>query len=137
MPIVAVVADANVVLSAVVGKAAGRVFTEFAVTVHITEFKKSEVEEYIPLMADKYGLSLELAALSLKLLPLRVHPLGIYRRQLARALKDIGKRDPEDAHALALARTLRLPLWSNDRDFAAQSLKRFTTAELLKALNES
>jgi hypothetical protein len=37
---------------------------------------------------------------------------------------------------LALARTLKLPLWSNDRDFAWPGLKRFTTAEPLKALDK-
>lgn len=38
MTIAAVVADANVLLSAVVGKAALRVITEHGVTVHVTEF---------------------------------------------------------------------------------------------------
>jgi hypothetical protein len=42
----------------------------------------------------------------------------------------------EKTHALALARTLKLPLWSNDRDFAWPGLKRFTTAEPLKALDK-
>jgi hypothetical protein len=43
-----VVADANVLLSAVIGKAAARVFFDFEVTVHATEFNALEVEEYIP-----------------------------------------------------------------------------------------
>lgn len=134
MAIVAVVADANVLLSAVVGKAASRIFSEHSIAVHVTEFNSAEVEEYIPAMAAKYGLPEELVLLSWKLLPLRAHPFEDYYKQMARALRDIGSRDPEDAHALALARTLKLPLWSNDRDFTLPGLKRFATAELLKAL---
>ena len=60
MPIEGVVADANVLLSAVVGKAALRVFTQFHIAVHVTQFNTSEVAEYLPQMARKYGLSVEL-----------------------------------------------------------------------------
>ncbi len=136
MPIVAVVADANVLLSAVVGKAASRIFSEHQIAIHVTDFNSAEVEEYIPAMAAKYGFPEELVLLSWKLLSLQAHPLEDYRKQMARALRDLGSRDPEDAHALALARTLKLPLWTNDRDFTLPGLKRFTTAELLKALEE-
>lgn len=48
MPIASVVADANVLLSAVAGKAALRVFTEFGLTVHVAEFTADEVVEYLP-----------------------------------------------------------------------------------------
>ena len=43
MPIESVVADANVLLSAVVGKAALRVFTEFDLIVHVAQFNTDEV----------------------------------------------------------------------------------------------
>jgi predicted nucleic acid-binding protein len=43
-------------------------------------------------------------------------------------------RDPEDAHAIALARSLDLPLWSNDRDFENIDLERYKTARLLRLL---
>lgn len=46
MPIEGVVADANVLLSAVVGKAALQVFTEFNVSVHVAKFNTDEVAEY-------------------------------------------------------------------------------------------
>jgi predicted nucleic acid-binding protein len=49
-------------------------------------------------------------------------------------LKQLLDRDPEDAHALALAWALGLPLWSNDRDFEGQAVERYTTARLLHAL---
>jgi hypothetical protein len=45
-----VVADANVLLSAVIGKAAARVFFEFEIPVHVTELNAREVREYLPKM---------------------------------------------------------------------------------------
>jgi hypothetical protein len=76
MPIEGVVADANVLLSAVVGKAALRVVTEFDIVVHVTQFNRNVVAEYLPDMARKYGLSVELVEMQWKLLALRIHSLA-------------------------------------------------------------
>jgi len=43
MPIAAVVGDANVLLSAVIGKAALRVITEYGVEVHVACFNAGEL----------------------------------------------------------------------------------------------
>ncbi len=134
MPIGAVVGDANVLLSAVIGKAALRVIAEFGVNVHVARFNADEVEEYLPVMAEKYALPEELVALQWRLLPLRIHAVSEYRRQLARARRDLASRDPDDAHALALARALALPLWTNDRDLAGHGVDCLPTARLLKQL---
>lgn len=134
MPIAAVVADANVLLSAVVGKAARRVFDEFDVVVHVAAFTCGEVEEYLPLMAEKYHLERELVFLSWRLLPFQRHSFAKCERYFRGALAAMKSRDPEDAHALALARRLRLPLWSNDRDLKIPGQLFFPTAKLLSAL---
>lgn len=134
MPIVAVVADANVLLSAAVGKAARRVFDEFAVTAHAAEFTCREVAEYLPFMAEKYRLETELVLLSWKMLPIVIHSFSRYERNFPKAFNAMKGRDPEDAHALALAGALRLPLWTNDRDFTIRGLNRYTTAVLLNDL---
>lgn len=60
MPIAGVVADANMLLSAVAGKAAIRVWTEFNLAIHVTQFNVDELVEYLPLMATKYDLPTEL-----------------------------------------------------------------------------
>ena len=49
MPIEGVVADANVLLSAVVGKAALRVISASDVVVHVAQFNADELAEYLPL----------------------------------------------------------------------------------------
>jgi len=136
MPTAGVVADANVLLSAVVGKAALRVFTEFKVVVHVAQFNTDEVAEYLPHMARKYELPVELVEMQWKLLPLRMHPLDKYHSRLPHALADLKDRDPEDAHALALARSLTLPLWSNDRHLRGLDVECYTTARLLRLLTE-
>ena len=136
MPIVGVVADANVLLSAVVGKAALRVFTVFDVMVHVAQFNIGEVAEYLPHMASKYKLPVDLVMMQWKLLPLRIHPVDGYRRRLRKAISDLKDRDPEDAHALALARSLALPIWSNDRDLSGMDVECYTTARLLRLLSE-
>lgn len=135
MPIAAVVGDANVLLSAAIGKAALRVFTEYHVEVHVARFNADEVLEYLPNLTEKYGLPADLVALQWRLLPLRMHEQVDYAECLPGARRDLAARDPDDAHPLALARTLRLPLWSNDKDLAGHDVECFTTARLLAALD--
>lgn len=135
MLIEGVVADANVLLSAVIDKAALRVFSQFDIAVHATQFNCNEVAEYLPHMAHKYELSVELVEMQWKLLSLRIHSVNDYRRQLPQAIRDIAHRDAEDAHALALARSLGLPIWSNDKDFDNLDVPCFSTARLLRALS--
>lgn len=134
MPIAGLVADANVLLSAVIGKAAFRVFRDFTVPVHTTRFNYLEVQEYLPRLAGKYAVPLDVAELQLNLLPLTVHPQETYAGWFPWAQETLARRDPEDAHALALARELGLPLWSNDRDLQVPQVHCYTTAALLKAL---
>jgi len=136
MPIAGVVADANVLLSAIVGKSALRVFAEFAIQVHASQFNADEVTEYLPEMAQKYGLPVELVSLQWKLLPVRLHREEDYKAHLPNALAELKNRDPEDAHVLALAKSVGLSIWSNDRDLANVTVECFTTAKLLRALQD-
>src|SRR5262245_55471077 len=115
MPIAGVVADANVLLSAIVGKSALRVFAKFAIQVHASQFNANEVTEYLPEMAQKYGLPVELVSLQWKLLPVRLRREED-KAHLPTALAELKNRNPEDAHVLALAKSVRLSIWSNDRD---------------------
>ncbi len=130
----AVVADANVLLSAVIGKAAQKVFSEHDLRVHAAEFNANEVREYLPVMAEKYALPIDLVDLRWRLLPLVIHKASEYGGQHKKALADLKGRDPEDAHALALARALGCPLWSNDRHLTKLGVPCYTTAQLLKVL---
>jgi predicted nucleic acid-binding protein len=136
VPVESVVADANVLLSAVTGRAALRVFTKYEVAIHVAQFNVDEVLEYIPEMAAKHGLPAELVEMQWKLLPVAVHAFDEYRGHFDQALADLANRDPEDAHALALARRLRVPLWSNDRDLHGLGVECFSAARLLAVLKK-
>ncbi len=134
MPIAAVVADANVLLSATIGKAALRVLTECGVVAHTSEFNASEVERYLPRLASKYELPEALVLLQWRALPLLIHPRGDYASEIEDAVASLKGRDTDDTHPLALARALELPLWSSDRDLAHHGVKCYPTARLLALL---
>ncbi len=135
MRIAGVVADANVLLSAAIGKAALRVLTDFDIEVHATRFNCDEVEEYLPTLAAKYRLSRQIVEMQWRLLPLRLHGETDYAAQLDGARSRLAKRDPDDAPPLALAMALDLPLWSNDKDLYGHGVARHTTAQLLTILD--
>lgn len=136
MRIAGVVADANVLLSAAIGKAALRVLTDFDVEVHATRFNCEEVEEYLPSLASKYRLSREIVEMQWRLLPLRIHEKADYAARLDHARSLLAERDPDDAHSLALAMVLELPVWSNDKDLDGHGITRHTTAKLLAILSK-
>lgn len=50
-------------------------------------------------------------------LPITVVERSEFQNKLSTAKRRIGKRDPDDVDVLALALTLKLPVWSNDNDF--------------------
>jgi len=85
-------------------------------------------------MARKYELNVDLVELQWKLLSLRIHSINDYRRQLPEAIRDMAHRDAEDAHALAFARSLGPPIWTNDKDFENLDVPCFSTARLLRVL---
>ena len=134
MQIVAVVADANVLLSAVIGKAALRVLTQHKVKVHASRFNAAEVERYLPRLCAKYRMPEKLVAIQWRLLPVSFHPVEDYAMHMQWAVALLEDRDPDDAHPLALSRALGLPLWSNDRDLQIEGIRCFPTAHLLKLL---
>ena len=133
-PLRSVAADANVLLSAVIGKAALRVFLRSPVSVVTTALNVSEVEEYLPRLAEQYGMIAEVLEAQLRMLPLTVYQERFYRGWLEEASRLVSARDPDDVHLVALALKLGIPVWSNDKDLRGLPIQVLTTAELLKRL---
>jgi predicted nucleic acid-binding protein len=132
---VRLVADANVLLSAVIGGQSKTVLEHPRVeTVVTTAVTFAEVQEYAGHLAQKKRLDLELVLLAVAALPVAIVPREQYQDALPRARGKIGKRDPDDIEILALAMHLGWPLWSNDNDFEAAGVEWYTTAELLQRL---
>jgi len=129
------VADANVLLSAVIGGRAALVLRHERVEQVFTPAATyDEVFEYVAPLAKKKRLHLDTLLLALAALPVTVVARSEYEHRLPEAERRMGKRDPDDVDVLALALDLNLPVWSNDNDFEDAGVDWHTTAELLKAL---
>jgi predicted nucleic acid-binding protein len=127
------VVDANPILAALLGGQARRVFFEASVREFaVPEVVLSEVREHLPRLARKLGAMPAFLEYALELLPLRPYPARAYRTTMAEARRRIGSRDPDDIDVLALALRLRVPLWSNDRDFEGTGIEQLTTSDVLK-----
>ncbi len=133
-PLKKLAADANVILSAVAGKAALRVFLKEDIKIITTQFNINEVREYLGVIAEQYAFSEEILESQLKLLPLKVYPAHFYEDFVQRASKKLSERDKDDIELLALAMKLSVLIWSNDRDFQHSEIEIYTTANLLKIL---
>ena len=127
-------ADSNVLLSAVAGRAARRVFTKPGLIVVTTEHNIAEVREYLPKFAERYDLPLQVLLEVLELLPITVYAEPEYADEIAAAHELMAHRDPDDVVLAALALYLQIPIWSNDRDYEYYPLGVITTAKLLKML---
>ncbi len=130
-----VAADSNVILSALVGKAALRVFTRSSVEVFTTARVLDEIREYIPKMASLYELAPEVLEGQFRLLAIHEGASELFEKELPEASRRLSKRDPDDVDLLALPRALEVPVGSNDDDFRDAGVAWYTTAELLDALD--
>ena len=133
-PLRKIAADSNVILSAVIGKAALRIFLQPEIEFVTTQFNLEEVEEYFPRLASQYGLDEKLLLWQFKMLPLDGFSEKYYKSHLFKAEKLLKERDPDDAHLAALALKDGIPVWSNDRDFEKLSIRVYSTAQCFKIL---
>jgi len=132
---VRLVADANVLLSAVLGGRARAVLEHPQIIEVLTaETTLAEVQEYAAQLAAKKHLSLDIVLMAVATLPVNVLQRDVYEKSIAEARRRIGRRDPDDVEILALALHTGLPLWSNDNDFEDVEIEWYTTAELLARL---
>ncbi|MGA3372858.1 MAG: PIN domain-containing protein [Terracidiphilus sp.] len=130
-----IAADANVLLSAVIGGRARLVLNHPDIEeVVTTEATFAEVREYALLLGRKKKLTPEVLLLTMAALPVSIVSPKIYADAMADARKLIEWRDPDDIEILALTLHLKIPLWSNDNDFEGCGIERMTTAEILRKL---
>lgn len=129
------VADANVLLSAVTGGRAALVLGRPDLAeVFTTATAISEVQEYAELLARRRRLPLDVVLLAVATLPVAVAVRDEYADSLNEASRRIGQRDAADVDVLALALHLAAAVWSNDNDFEVGGVEWYTTARLLARL---
>jgi predicted nucleic acid-binding protein len=128
-------ADANVLLSAVIGGRARLVFGHPEIREILTTQRTfAELEEYAPVLARKKGLPPDVLLLAIAALPVAVIGRTEYAKSMPAALRQLARRDPDDAELLALALHFKIPVWSNDKDFQSARVELFTTEDLLRHL---
>jgi predicted nucleic acid-binding protein len=131
---VRIAADANVLLSAILGGRARLILESSQIEeILTTESVVAGVREYAVVLAKKRNLPADILLLMASL-PVTVLQPGAYERSLSEARRRIGRRDPDDVEILALAIQLRILLWSNDDDFEDAEIQWHTTKELLHEL---
>jgi len=127
-------ADANVLLSAVIGGRARLILSHPEVNSVTTDHAFAEVEEYALVLARKRRLPSDILLLAVAALPVTVVSRPRYVGSIPEATQRIGGRDPEDVELLALALHFKIPIWSNDKDFEELDVELFTTERLLRHL---
>lgn len=130
------VADANVLLSAVLGGAAARVLRHPRVEAVMAPAPVlDEVHEFALVLARERGLRLETLLTAVVTLPVTLVDRDEYAASRPEATRRMARRDPDDVETLALALHLELAVWSNDDDFRGMDVPWYTTARLRKALD--
>lgn len=131
----ALVIDANPILSAMLGGAARDVIFNGRFEFFTPQHTMFEVAKYLPLVAARLRQDEADLFRAYQLLPIRACQPVDYELQLASAGAMIGQRDPKDVHVLALALQLRIPIWTEDRDFEGlPEVNVVKTSELLAML---
>ena len=135
----ALVADANAVVSAVIGGRASLVFGDSDTPpVYAAHAVRQEVLEWLPKLATKRSLDLGLLLALFQLLPVLWADETEYRRHEREARRRMRQRDEEDWPTVALALTLlesrSVSIWTNDKDLSVSGIETITTGEILDTL---
>jgi predicted nucleic acid-binding protein len=111
------------------------VFTRTDLIVSTTEEAFEEIHEHVEELAELYKLDVDTLHVAVEVLPVERYSESDYISHLTEARKLIDQRDPDDAHIVALALKLGVPIWSNDGDFRGLPIVVHTTAQVLKILD--
>lgn len=131
----AVVADANVVLSALIGGRARLVFASPAgPECFAAQAVAEEIAEHVPKLAERRGLDAAILLAALSVMPVDWQSPEIYEPQRKEAERRMAQRDPEDWPTVALALARSLPIWSQDKDMEAAGVTVYTTGDLVDAI---
>ena len=93
-----------------------------------------EIAEHLPELATKRNLDLDLLLAAFRVLPIEWQTSDAYQPRREESLRRMAARDPDDWPTVAVALSLGLPIWSQDKDLQASLLQVYTTGELLDLL---
>jgi predicted nucleic acid-binding protein len=96
-----------------------------------------EIARHIPRLAKQRRLDPVLLFAALQVMPVQWTPAADYDGRREEAERRIAARDPDDWPTVALALTVNLPVWSQDKDLTTAGLQIITTGDLLDALRDA
>jgi predicted nucleic acid-binding protein len=126
------VVDANPVVSALLGGVARTIVFSRSFDLYSTQHTMFEVARYLPLLARRLKVAEIDLLREFQLLPIIACQPDQYGSHIAEAERWIGGRDSRDVPILALTLCVKVPIWTEDRDFdgiPAISIRR--TADLI------
>jgi predicted nucleic acid-binding protein len=130
-----IVIDANPLLSALLGGRARLILLSNKYYFVTTEHTTWEVKKYIPTVAKLSDVSEEELYFAFDRFPILVYQAGDYDDKRKLSEKLIGHRDLKDVDILALALKLKIPIWSDDKDFEAiEGIELLKTSAIIEIL---
>jgi predicted nucleic acid-binding protein len=102
-----------------------------------TEAVAVEIARHVPRLAAKRRLDPALLLAALQVMPIQWRAAADYEGRRVEAERRMAARDPDDWPTVALALTLGLPVWSQDKDLTVAGVDVVTTGELLDALRDA
>lgn len=130
-----IVIDANPLLSALLGGRARLILLSNKYYFVTTEHTTWEVKKYIPTVAKLSDVSEEELYFAFDRFPILVYQACDYDDKRKLSEKLIGHRDLKDVDILALALKLKIPIWSDDKDFEAiEGIELLKTSAIIEIL---
>lgn len=134
------VVDTNRIIAALIKDGLSRkIIISEKFPLYTVEFGAREVKKYKPLIKKKARISEQQFNFSMKHMMSKIAVLSekeISKKSIDKAIKIVGKIDPDDVPFIALSIELgNKPIWSDDKHFKQQNrIKVFTTKELERQL---
>lgn len=126
-----VVLDANILIRAVLGARVRSLLERYedAVEFYSPDICFNEARQHLPAILERRSLNPEPALRVLDGLAGLVQPIeqSLYQPQEMAARSRLAGRDLRDWPVVALALTLDLPIWTEDRDFFGSGVATWTT----------
>ena len=127
----AIVLDANILISAVLGKRVREIIVDNADKVQFfsPDVAYVDARKYLPSLLKKRGVNSDSAMAVLNALETIVRPLefGVYAGFKTQALERIATRDADDWPVLACAMAIGCPVWTEDADFFGTGVATWTS----------
>lgn len=127
----ALVVDANILISAVLGRRVRHLIETYAdVALFVPPSVLEEAQRNLPALAVKTGWDPQAALSLLESLTSVMEPVNVENSEWEAAARSRMRRDPSDWPIVAAALKIGCPIWTDDRDFFGCGIATWTTGQV-------